>query len=198
MTISELLEKDLNESFKSQFLLEAIKPIKVDFGSDYPECNDKRPLTGNIGEGVSLSFLFKHQDECFAIFFTVEMPAEIAFAKIVSFDPESGFTFNFAPTDLGKPFEMFGKILYIVMEVMKKFKGLDAVDFSGASPKLDRLYNSLVNNKSFFKMLDKKGMDVFKRPGNPNKFFIVKRGTEVWNGMKQYVGSLLTHIKKED
>lgn len=128
---------------------EAVRPNKTKYGTNDSMDNGQF----NTMYNTAYSF-FKHEDHYVSVLMSLE-DGTVAFgtSQQLSTSPTD---YNQNPKAIKSGFKIFGKVFYVLTEMIKKYKPKE-IEFDGASPALDRLYGSIVKNKAFQKELDKLG-----------------------------------------
>ena len=151
-------------TFEQWLLTEAVEPIRVDYGSNAPEFNDK--VIQLMHKGIK-STCFIVIDSLYIV--QLDIKGEIAFG--VGFIPKTNeelysipFSDKIVKSVNTNGLNIFNKVFYVLLEMLKG--NSSDVYFQSANEDLEHFYNKLLGNKFFNRRLNTIGYsDMFLEDG---------------------------------
>jgi len=159
-------------TFEEYILSEAVKPKETSYGTNYdygtPLLNDMNISDDMFGDlVVSTGFISKGMIYIVSILKT----GEIAFISEEvnnskgSYSNDSIFSSDNTKNKSLHALEVFSKVLYVIIKLLKEYPK-DKVFFkAGTNAKLDRIYHSIVKNKVFTESISATGFKLIKTEG---------------------------------
>ena len=159
-------DKVFYNSFR-EYLNEGISIKKTEYGLNNPDFNNNEI---NDSKGVIYTFFVENNNVYIVM---IKRYYEVVFTKVKDYNT---MEFYDGLTADRNQFKVFGKVMYVVIEMMKKLK-IDYVYFDGLTKKHTKIYTTLFNSKSIQKEAKKYNIDLEIRTNQVGikKFYIVQK-----------------------
>ena len=130
-------------------LIESFNPNKISFGTN-DDTNDSAIETVDM---IGMDFTFFKLKDLFYVVYTELGEVKFAASKVFSDYPEDYTMKRISSSNI---LNIFNSVIFIVEKIIRK-NNMSYIFFSGADPKLDKVYRKMTKNKSFIKLMDKLG-----------------------------------------
>ena len=159
----------MNQTFKNyKHIQEALAPKATEYGTNYPIFNNRKFTKKRFYETVFIS-----GDDLYSVYITFSTDPDISqdvyfayLGDIGKWDESKDFSDNLSflrsmkqPEENKNAFRVFNNVFYVILEFLKK-ESPTSIALTGATPKLQKVYKAMFNNKNIQKIINKIGYEI--------------------------------------